>query len=146
MTGNGKTKTLLNPKPNLKVHNAFAILSHPTPPLTKTRSAQHNKSTTTKPSYPPAHKSTAGSKKMPGASTSNKHYGGYKKVTICSLTTVSPKPMMNAQPLPRMTPTMQSMWRLILHMHNATIQLSGSNAAKIWPTTWVQRSIEPLKS
>jgi hypothetical protein len=28
-TGNGKTKNLLNPKPNPKVHNAFAILSQP---------------------------------------------------------------------------------------------------------------------
>jgi hypothetical protein len=27
VTGNGKTKNLLNPKPNPKVHNAFAILS-----------------------------------------------------------------------------------------------------------------------
>ncbi len=29
VTGNGKTKKLLNPKPNPKVHNAFAILSQP---------------------------------------------------------------------------------------------------------------------
>jgi hypothetical protein len=29
VTGNGKTKTLLTPKPNPKVHNAFAILSQP---------------------------------------------------------------------------------------------------------------------
>jgi hypothetical protein len=33
VTGNGKTKTILNPKPNPKVHNAFAILSsHPNAP------------------------------------------------------------------------------------------------------------------
>ncbi len=32
VTGNGKTKTLLNPKPNPKVHNAFAILSQPNTP------------------------------------------------------------------------------------------------------------------
>jgi hypothetical protein len=29
VTGNGKTKNLLNPKSNPKVHNAFAILSQP---------------------------------------------------------------------------------------------------------------------
>jgi hypothetical protein len=32
VTGNGKTKNLLNPKPNPKVHNAFAILSQPNAP------------------------------------------------------------------------------------------------------------------
>ena len=32
VTGNGKTKKLLNPKPNPKVHNAFAILSQPDAP------------------------------------------------------------------------------------------------------------------
>jgi hypothetical protein len=32
VTGNGKTKNLLNPKPNHKVHNAFAILSQPDAP------------------------------------------------------------------------------------------------------------------
>jgi hypothetical protein len=32
VTGNGKTKKLLNPKPNPKVHNAFAILSQPNAP------------------------------------------------------------------------------------------------------------------
>jgi hypothetical protein len=53
-----------------------------------------------KPSYPQAHKSTAGSKKMPGTSTSNKRHGRYAKVTICSLTTSSHKPKMNALQLP----------------------------------------------
>jgi hypothetical protein len=32
VTGNGKTKNLLNPKPNPKVHNAFAIRSQPNAP------------------------------------------------------------------------------------------------------------------
>jgi hypothetical protein len=32
ITGNGKTKNLLNPKPNPKVHHAFAILSQPGTP------------------------------------------------------------------------------------------------------------------
>jgi hypothetical protein len=32
VTGNGKTKNLINPKPNPKVHNAFAILSQPNAP------------------------------------------------------------------------------------------------------------------
>jgi hypothetical protein len=32
VTGDGKTKNLLNPKPNPKVHNAFAILSQPDAP------------------------------------------------------------------------------------------------------------------
>jgi hypothetical protein len=32
VTGNGKTKNLLNPKPNPTVHNAFAILSQPNAP------------------------------------------------------------------------------------------------------------------
>jgi hypothetical protein len=118
-----------------------------TPPLTMTHSAQHNKLTMTKPTYPQAHESTAGSKKMPNTSTSNKHYGGYAKVTIRSLTTASPKPRMNAQPLPRTTPTMQSMWRLIPLMHNMTNQLSGSpNVDELQPTAWVPHSIKPSKS
>jgi hypothetical protein len=32
VTGNSKTKTLLSPKPNPKMHNAFAILSQPNAP------------------------------------------------------------------------------------------------------------------
>jgi hypothetical protein len=32
VTGNGKTKNLLNPKPKPKLHNAFAILSQPNAP------------------------------------------------------------------------------------------------------------------
>jgi hypothetical protein len=32
VTGNGKTKNLLNPKPKHKLHNAFAILSQPNTP------------------------------------------------------------------------------------------------------------------
>jgi hypothetical protein len=32
VTGNGKTKDLLNPKPKPKLHNAFAILSQPNTP------------------------------------------------------------------------------------------------------------------
>ncbi len=120
---------------------------NPMPPSTTTRPALHNKRTTTKPSCPQAHESTAGSKKLPGASTSNEHYSAYAKVTICSLTTVSPKPRMSAQPLPRIIPTMQSVWQSILPMHNATNQLSGlPNADKIRPIASVQGSIEPLKS
>ncbi len=120
---------------------------NPMPPLTMTHSARHNKSTMTKPSYPQALESTAGSEKLPGASTSNKHYGRSAKVKTCSLKTASPKPRMNAQPLPRKTPTMQSAWQLIPLMHNVTNQLSGlPNADKIWPNTWVLRSIEPTKS
>jgi hypothetical protein len=112
--------------------------SNPMPPLLTTRSARHNKLTTTKPSYPQAHESTAGNKKMPNASTSNKQYGSYAKVMICSLTTASPKPRI---------PTMQSAWQSILPMHNATNQLSGlPNADKIQPNAWVLRSIKPLKS
>jgi hypothetical protein len=84
---------------------------------------------------------------MFGASTSNKHYSGYAKVMICSLTTASPKPRMNAQPLPRTTPTMQRVWQMISPLHNATnLTLGSPNAAKILPIAWVQRSIEPSKS
>ncbi len=32
VTGNGKTKNLLNPKPKPKLHNAFAILYQPNTP------------------------------------------------------------------------------------------------------------------
>ncbi len=116
-------------------------------PPTTTCPAPRNKWTTTKPSCPQAHKSTAGSKKLPSASTSNKHYSVYAKVMICSFTTVSPKPRMNVQPLPKTTPTMKSAWQLIPPMHNATNLLSRSpNADKIQPTAWVQCSIEPSKS
>ncbi len=68
---------------------------NPTPPLPTTRSAQHNKLMMTKPSYPQALERTADSKKLPNASTSNKHYGGYTKARICSLTAALPKPRMN---------------------------------------------------
>jgi hypothetical protein len=147
VTGNSKTKSLLNPKPKPKSHNAFAILSQPDTPTHYNAPSLRNKWTMTKPSCPQAHESTAGSENLPGASTSNKHYSAYAKVAIYSLTTVSPKPKMNAQQLPRTTPTMQSAWQLIPPMHNATNLLSSlPNVDKIRPITWVQRSIEPSKS
>jgi hypothetical protein len=48
VTGNGKTKNLLSPKPNPKVHNAFAILSKPDKPthyvaLSLTQQINNNK-------------------------------------------------------------------------------------------------------
>ncbi len=114
---------------------------------TTTCPAPQNKWTTTKPSCPQAHESTAGSKKLPRASTSNKHYSAYAKVTICSLTSVSPKPKINARPSPKTTTTMKIAWQLILPMHNVTNLLSSlPNADKILPTAWLQRSIEPSKS
>jgi hypothetical protein len=108
VTGNGKTKNLINPKPNPKVHNAFAILSQPDTPTHYGAPRPTQEINDNKPSYPQAHESTEDSKKLHDISTSNKHYGSYAKVTICSLTTASPKPRMNAQPPPRTTPTMQS--------------------------------------
>jgi hypothetical protein len=138
--GNSKTKNLVNPKPKPKVHNAFAILSQPGAPTHYNVPSPTQQMDTTKPSSPQAHVSTAGNKEMPGA-TSNKHYGCYAKVTICSLTTASPMPRTNALPLLRTTPTMQSMWQSILPMHNATNQQLGlPNVAKIWPTAWVHVS------
>ncbi len=140
-----KIYSIPNPTPKCIMHLPYSL--NPMPPLTSMSSAQHNKLTMTKPSYPQDHKSTAGSKKLPSASTSNEHYSGYAKVTICSLTTVSPKPRMNAQPSPRTTPIMQSAWQLIPPMHNATNRLSGlPNVAKMQPTAWVQHSIEPSKA
>ncbi len=103
-----KLKNYSIPNPTQKCIMHLPYSPNPTPPPITMRPAQHNKSTTTKPSYPQAHESTADSEKLHNASTSNTHYGGYAKVTICSLTTASPKPRMNAQPSPRMTPTMQN--------------------------------------
>jgi hypothetical protein len=100
VTGNSKLKNYSIPNPTPKCIMHLPYSPNLTPPLTTTCSAQHNKSTTTKPSYPQAHESTTGSKKLPYVSMSNKHYGGYARVTICSLTTASLKPRMNAQSLP----------------------------------------------
>ncbi len=140
-----KLYSIQNPTPKCIMHLPYS--PNPMPPPTTTCFAQHRKSTTTKPSYPQAHESTAGSKKSPNASTSIKHSGSYAKVTTCSFTTASPKPRMNAQPLPRTTPTMQSTWQSIPPMHKTSNQLSGSpNADKIRPTAWVPRSVKPSKS
>jgi hypothetical protein len=59
-------------------------------PLITMHSAQYNKLTMTKLSFPQDNESTAGSEKLPNTSTSNKHYGAYAKVMICSLTIASP--------------------------------------------------------
>ncbi len=96
-----------NQNPNCIMHLPYS--PNLMPPLTTTRSALHSKWMTTKPSYPQAHESTAGSKKLLNASTSNKHNSGYAKVMICYSITASPTPWMNALPSPRTTPTMQSM-------------------------------------
>ncbi len=147
VTGNRKLKIYLtpNPSPNCIMHLPYS--PNLMLPPTSTHPALHNKWTTTKPSCPQAHESTTSSEKITNASTSNKHYRAYAKVTICSLTTVSPKPRMNAQPLPRTTPTIQSTWQLIPPMHSAINLLSGlPNADKIQPTAWVQCPIEPSKN
>ncbi len=49
VTGNGKGKILLNPKPTPKLHNAFAILSNQMPPPTTVHPAPYSKWTTTEP-------------------------------------------------------------------------------------------------
>jgi hypothetical protein len=147
VTGNSKTKNLLNPKPKPKLHNAIAILSQPNAPThynAPSPTQQMDNDKTIMPLGPREHRRQ---QKLPSASTSNEHYSTYAKVTICSLTTVSPKLRMNAQPLPRTTPRMKNMWQLVPPMHNATNLLSGlPNADKIRPTAWVQHSIEPSKS
>jgi hypothetical protein len=146
-TGYVKLKKYLTPNPNPNCIMHLPYSPNPMPPPTTTCPTLHKKWTTTKPSCPQAHESTAGSKKLPGASTSNKHYSAYTKVMICSLTTISPKPRMNTQPSPRAIPKMQSTWQLIPPMHNATNLLSSlPNADKIRPTAWDQHSIEPSKS
>jgi hypothetical protein len=138
-----KLNIYLTPNSNPK-HNAFAILSQPDAPSyydppSPTQQMDDDKTIT-----PPGPQSTEGNKKLPGANTPNKHYGSYAKVTICSLTTASLTLRTNAPPSPRRTPTMQSMWQLILPMHNATNQPSGlPNVAEIRPTTWVLHLIKP---
>ncbi len=140
-----KIYSIPNPTPKSIMHLLYSF--NLLPPLTTTCSARHNRLTTTKPSYPRPTRALQAAIKLPNTSTSNNHYGGYARVKICSLTTASPKPMMNALPSPRTTPTMQSAWQLIPPMHNGTNQLLGlPNVAKLWPTAWVPCSIEPLKS
>jgi hypothetical protein len=103
-----KQKKILNPKPNPKVHNAFAILSQPNALTHYDAPCPTQKINNDKTIIPFGPREHRRQQKLHNASTSNKHYSGYAKVMICSLTTASPKPRMNAQPLPRMTPTMQS--------------------------------------
>jgi hypothetical protein len=136
--GNSKTKNYSTPNQNLNCIMHLPYSPNPTPSPTTTCQALHSKWMMTKPSYPLAHESTSGSKKLPGASTSNKHFDGYAKVTICSSTMASPTPRTNTPPSPRTTPTMQGMWQSILPMHNATNQPS-----RIRPTAWVPCSIQP---
>jgi hypothetical protein len=76
VTGNGKTITLLSPKPNPKVHNAFAILSQPNAPthydvLRPKQQIDNNKTI-----IPPGPQEHRRQKKMPNTGTSNKHYSG----------------------------------------------------------------------
>jgi hypothetical protein len=125
VTGNGKTKKLLNPKPKPKLHNAFAVHSQPNTPTYYNAlgpAQQMDNNRTIIPLCPRAH---FRQQKLSGASTSNKHYGGYVKVTICSLTTASLTPRTKALPSPRAMPTMQGMWQLIPLMHKAANQPSG---------------------
>jgi hypothetical protein len=132
-TGNGKTKHLLNPKPKPKVHNAFAILSQPNAPTYYDGPSPTQQMNDNKTIIPPGPREHRRQKKMLGAIRSNKHYGGYAKKTVCSLTTASPKPRTNAPPLPRMTPTMQSMAINSTHAqcNQPTIRLTqhGQNTA-----------------
>ncbi len=67
-----KLKIYSIPNPTLKCIMHLPYSPNPTPSLTTACSAWHNKSMTTKPSYPQAHMSTAGSKKLPNL---NSHEG-----------------------------------------------------------------------
>ncbi len=93
-----------------------------TPPPTMTHPALHCKWRTKKSSYPQAHMSTAGNKKLPGANASSKHYSGFAKVMIWSLTTASPTPRTNVPPSPTTTQKMQSVWQSIPPIHKVTNQ------------------------
>jgi hypothetical protein len=64
VTGNGKTKNLLNPKPNSKEHNAFAILFQPVAPTHYDVLSQTQQIDDDKTIIPQAHKSTAGSNQI----------------------------------------------------------------------------------
>jgi hypothetical protein len=90
VTDNGKTKKLLNPKPNFKVHNAFAILSQPDAPTHSNALNPAQQTDDNKTIIPPGPREHRRQQKLPSASTSNKHYSDYTKVMICSLTTVAP--------------------------------------------------------
>jgi hypothetical protein len=79
VTGNLKTKTQLNPNPNPKVHNAFTILSQPNAPthfnvLSPTQQINDDKTI-----IPPGPQEHRRQQKLPGISTSNKHYSATRK-------------------------------------------------------------------
>ncbi len=114
LTGYSKTKKILNPKPKPKLHNAFAILSQPNAPTYYDVPSPAQQMDDDRIIIPPSTQEHRRQQKLPCTSTSNKHYGGYKKLTICSSTTASLTPRMNAPPSPRATTTMQSVWQSIL--------------------------------
>jgi hypothetical protein len=73
VTGNSKTKKLLNPKPKPKLHNAFAILFQPDAPPNCNAPSLAQQMDRDRTIIPPAHKNNAGNGKLPGANTSSKH-------------------------------------------------------------------------
>ncbi len=136
VTSNSKTKKLLNikSKPKLSICIFYALstqrphLLQSTQPCTANQQGQNHHNP--RPTRAPQAK-----KNLPGASTSHKHYGGYAKVTICSLTTASPTLRTNAPPSPRVTPTMQDVWQSIPPW---TAQPTNHHALPTWPqyTLW----------
>jgi hypothetical protein len=130
------------------VHNEFAILSQPNAPthynaLSPTQQIDNDK--TIIPPGPQEHRRQQKIAQCQHIKQTLRQLG--KSDDLFLDNSITPKPRMKAQPLPKTTPTMQSMRQLILPMHDATNQLSSlPNLGKIRPTAWIPHSIGPSKS
>ncbi len=111
----------LTPPVFTKVKNMFSILSTSTDHTMNTNvpilaPSPIALATDNKTVIPPGPREYCRQQKWPDTSTSNRHYNSCERVTTCLLTTASLMPQTNAPPLPRATPTIESVWQLILPM------------------------------
>jgi hypothetical protein len=112
--GKGKTKKLLKPKLELKLHNAFAILSQPNAPTSYNMSGPALQMDDNKTIIPPDPREHRRQRKSPSNNTLSRRSGNCVIVTTCSSTTSLPLQRTNGPAWPKTTPTIRNVWQSTL--------------------------------
>jgi hypothetical protein len=146
VTGNGKTKSLLKPKLERQLHNAFAILSQPSAPTIYNMSGPALQMDDDKTIIPPDLREHRRQQKMPGDNTISRRSGDCAIVTTYSLTTALPSQRTNGPAWPKTTPATKNVQQLTQPTPSVAHQAFGlPNGDATLHTVWALHSIGRLK-
>jgi hypothetical protein len=146
VTGNGKTKNLLKPKLEPKLHNAFAILSQPNTPTIDNMSGPALQMDDDKTIIPPDSREHRRQKKLPGNNTLSRCFGDCTIVMTYSSTTAFPLQRMNGPTWPKTTPATKNVRQSTQPTPSVAHQALGLPNGDATPhTVWALHSIGRLK-